>query len=240
MRLLIAVTLASLLAAQVAFAEEAPPAPLLDRLKAAEKAAVPAAWIERIREVPAAYASADKKQRKALMKRLGVALKSDLRDVAPITLRVLVKIDDGDVAWSEALRQVMPTRKQEQMAPLDKEIFGTVHVLSPDAAIDTLLDLMRKAKSTDIAAWSMRALGGYERSPKRVRVLDEMGKTLIANAPGRKKGGDGGPRWNALRPYVAEALNNLTGQRVDLKTWGPLWFKNRKQPAVLFVRPLPK
>ena len=222
-----------------AWAEEKP-IPLADQLAAARKAGDPAAWIELLEAVPSVYAPADDTTRKKLMKRMGDALKSDAKDVAPTTLRLLVKIGDGEVAWREALRHVVPDRKKEQISPFDMEVFGTIYALRPDGAIDTLLTLVRKAKSPDVAAWSMRALGGYERSAKRVEVLDALGKTLIASAPGKKKGGDGGPRWKAMRPFVAQTLNNLTGQKADIKTWGQLWFAHRKKPEALFVRPLPK
>lgn len=242
MRTLVLVPLCIALAAAPAVAKEPSPAESLrERLEASRKDDDAAEWLVALKELPATYARAEKRERVKLMREAGHALGKGSVLVKQTALAVIVETKDGEVAWKEALRRVFPSIEAETPATWDIEVLKAIYVLRPDAAIDSLLQLMKKAKSPELAAGGLRVLGAYERSKQRVSILEDLAGIVVANAPGRsRKGSRGSDRFWAMATQLEATLNELTGQSLKLKDWGPAWKEHKKHPERLFKNPLPK
>ncbi len=221
--------------------EPTPVETLLVSIEAFRKSKDHTGWSTALKQIKALYPRAEEQERRKLLTALGTGLKAKVLSVQQAALAVLVELDDADPSWKYALKRAIPDEKAEVPGPLDVDYLRALYALHPDGAIDTLLFLMKKAKSPVLAAGALRVLGAYELSKRRVEVLEELVKILIANAPGRsRKGSRGSDRFLAMATQIAAALNDLTGQTFGLKQWGPIWKEHKKQPQKLFVRPLPK
>lgn len=225
-----------------ASAEDPSPAQaLLMRLEASRKDEDGAEWLHAVKQAPPIYTDATGSLRKKLMRELGKAFRKGTLLVKQDALKSIVATKDGDVAWKEGLRLSFPKAESKTEQTWDIEVLTALYQLRPDAAIDPLLHLMKKGKSPVLAAGACRVLGAYERSRRRVHVLESLAKIVLANAPGKsRKGSRGSDKFWAMATQLEATLNELTGQNLTLKQWGPVWKANKKKPAALFVEPLPK
>lgn len=214
------------------------PEALLGALEAARNAGDPKGIGRAFQALPGVYAKAARKDRRRLVRGLDACLDSGLHGVPRAALKLLVALDDGELAWKESLRRRLPKEEVEELGPWDREILSAVYLLHPDEAIRPLLQLVKKATLAELTSSALRVLGGYELSRKRVQVLEELVKIITANLPG--KGDSKNPRIVAIAAQLPQALNDLTGQRYSLKQWSEVWRTMRKHPERLFVRPLPK
>lgn len=213
------------------------------RLEASRKDDDAAEWIVALETLVPTYARADRKERARLMREAGYAVRDGPVIVKQTALRAIVETEDAEVAWKEALRRVFPEIESKTPGTWDVEVLKAVYALRPDGAIDSLLKLMKKGKSPQLAAGALRVLGAYERSPRRVYVLESLAQIVIANAPGRSRRGRGrvaSDRFLAMATQLEATLNELTGQSLKLADWGPAWKEHKKHPERLFRDPLPE
>ncbi len=213
------------------------------RLEASRKEDDAAEWLVALKQISATYDRAAKKERVKLMREAGLALRKGSVIVKQTALKAITDTGDSDVAWKEALKKVFPKIESTTPGTWDVEVLRAIYVLRPNRAIDPLLKLMKKGKSPELAAGGLRVLGAYERSRRRVYVLEELVQILVANAPGwgrRGRGSRGSDRFWAMATQLEATLNELTGQSLKLKAWGPVWKEHKKHPEKLFKNPLPK
>jgi hypothetical protein len=238
---------ASSLAPQARLAAEEPPAPsaaqaLVAGLEAARTAKDFSAWSGHLGKVGEVWKDANEADKKVLAGAVGQALKAKDEGVQLAAVKAFVATGDGEAAWKGGLKSAMPDVKAEAAELYEVRAVEALKELRPDAAIPTLLGLVAKGKDPKVAAAAVKALGGYERSAKRVQILTELVGTLRTARPGTNpQTGQRGssPRWDAMEPEAVPALNELTGQKLgDFDAWLQLFDENKKKPAALFMSPL--
>lgn len=215
---------------------------LAEELDAAKAAKDEAKWAEGLKRIAALYPNATEADKSLLMQAAGAGLKAKSDTVQIAALDAMVGSKDGDAAWKAGLRSELPDEKEETAKTFAFRAIAAVKDLHPDAAIQPLLTLLRKAKDPKVAAKSMEALGSYERSKQRAMVLEELVKVIRGAMPSRSatKRSAATPKWTEMDPLVVPTLNALTGHTIsDLGTWLKFIDEDgKKKPETLFKNKL--
>ena len=217
---------------------------LLAEIEAAKAAKDDAKWVEGLKRVATLYSDADDADKKALAQAGGQALKAKSDEVKTAGLDALVATKDGEAAWKAGLKGELPDAKAESAKPFSIKVLEALPQLHPESAVPTLIGLLHDAKDPVVSARAATALGAYERSKQRLKILDELIKAIRHSMPsggGRsgKAAGAATPRWTELAPAAGGALNTLTGQEVaNITDWLKLYDENKKKPALLFKNEL--
>lgn len=154
----------------------------------------------------------------------------------------LGRLNDPKGAWRE-LKRFLPSDKIEAAEPLALRSIQAVGALAPDAALSSLLKLMKKAKDANVSRYAIGALGKYGWSKRRVSVLKELADFLRKLRPGnvdprdvRGAGRAARERYEFLRLSLVAALNELTGQEIDTpEKWLDAFKANKKSAGKLFT-----
>jgi hypothetical protein len=225
--------------------DPAPPTPaqtLVAELEAAKTAKDDLMWVETLKRVPEVYAGATDADKKVLAQTTGHGLKAKTEQVQKAALEALVGTKDGEVAWKAGLKSEMPDAKAETAKPFSVKVVEALKDLHPEAAVATLLSLFHDAKDPVVSARAAAALGGYERSKQRLKILEELIKGIRAAMPGASRDGKAAaptPRWTEMGPAAGNALNELTGQTFgDVDDWLKFYDENKKKPAGMFKNEL--
>mgnify|MGYP001813754465 FL=1 len=155
-----------------------------------------------------------------------------------LAAEALGQIDDPKGGYNH-LKRMLPSRKTEEVTPLELAVLRSVGNLRRDSAIKTLLELMAKAKDREVSKEAISALGGYGGSKRRVTILKElvtyMQRTQPHYTPGKRISQAARERWNVLRGPLLSALNRLTGQQLSSpEDWASLYRSNKRNLKVLF------
>lgn len=159
-----------------------------------------------------------------------------------LAVDALAQLKDPDGAWKQ-LRPHVPAPADETVPQLGLRVLDAVGRLAPHAAIPSLVALMEKGKDLNAARYAAAALGGYGWSKKRAKVLGELGTQLRRLRPGGLEASPDGrgagqalrERYDALGATILDALNRLTGQRIDgPDQWLEALEKAEKDPESLF------
>ncbi len=200
---------------------------LIAEIDAAEKEKDDTKVTAAVKKAPALYKSTqDQAVRGPLLKSLGGLVKqTKLESARRAALAAIVETEDGKEGY-KALQGAYPKDDVEDTARFNVEIVKAIGALSPDGAIDALVETFKKAKQSDLAAEAVTALGNYHKSKQRERVLEEIYKAGKNMVPSRGSGKNPSPetraRWGVLGPAIGKALDTLTGDTVGDPTE---WFK---------------
>jgi hypothetical protein len=132
-------------------------------------------------------------------------------------LDALVETEDGKEAW-KAIQGAYPADDVEDQERWNVDFVKAVGLLHPDGAIDKLLETFAKAKQSDFAGAAVAALGNYNESKQRERILTEIVKAGKNMVPSRSKTANPSPeasaRWGVVSEKIGKALDQLTGDSV--------------------------
>jgi len=149
------------------------------------------------------------------------------------------------------LKTWLKPRKDEHYAKLTIGAIEAAGRIADDSLVVPLLRVVDKSKNYRVAAAAMQALGCFGRCKRyRVRILEELSKTLMPDMPSRPKRGHekddtyippkngtaGTSRWAALSPVLPGALNDLTGRTLNgIGEWLDMVDDYKNDLDVLFV-----
>lgn len=207
-------------------------------LKAKDEGAITTA----AKKLPPLYKSTqDGALRASIAKGLGAVVKQNKMTTARgAALDALVETEDGKEAW-KAIQSAYPADDVEDQERWNVEFVKAVGLLHPDAAIDRLLETFMKAKQADFAGAAVTALGNYNTSKQRERILTEIVKAGKNMVPSRSSSKNPSPeasaRWGVLSEKIGKALDMLTGDSVgDPVEWFKKFEDGKKNIKAMFKK----
>jgi hypothetical protein len=138
-------------------------------------------------------------------------------------LAALVETEDAKEG-GKALLSAYPADDVFDETKFNAEIVKALAHFHPEPAIDRLLETFKKAKQAELSAAAVTALGGYNASKQREKILAEVVKIAKNLQPGSTKDKAASPeameRWGIIGGAIGPALDKLTNTRVgDTKAW---------------------
>jgi len=214
---------------------------VLSELRVARKARDTAAVAEIVPRIVEVHNQiGDETKRLTLRKALGALLRAKhLAAALPATIEGLVRIDDPDAAYLQ-MKGRLPLGKDKALSPLGRDLLAAMGRMAPSKALGRLFALASKAKSIEVRAAAIMALGGYGKSARRSEVFGKLMTILRASQPPLARRVDIKVlrEWRKLAPRLVHALQQLTGR--DLRSprdWVALRDKHRGDPEGVFAPP---
>lgn len=194
------------------------------------------------KKLPPLYKSTqDGALRSSIAKGLGAVVKQNKMTTArKAALDALVETEDGKEAW-KAIQGAYPADDVEDQERWNVDFVKAVGLLHPDGAIDKLLETFAKAKQSDFAGAAVAALGNYNESKQRERILTEIVKAGKNMVPSRSKTANPSPeasaRWGVVSEKIGKALDQLTGDSVgDPVEWFKKFDEGKKNIKAMFKK----
>ena len=199
-----------------------------------------------LEQIAAAYAGIGQKAtRTRMLDAVGKAVRFRNEDIQSAALDTFEEMKDP-AAWKH-YRFLLTKPFKKSFPRLASQAMDVTRALTPDAAVQPLLKILKKSKNLRAAAKALDTLGAFKESRQRSKILGEIIAVTQKEKPGvrgrdntvvygpRHSGDEARNRWQALAGPMVDAANELTGQELgSAEEWFNTWRTSKRNPSTLF------